>query len=137
MVGLMDRDQIDRVLTNLLENAIAYSHAGSIVYVRADKLKAPCRLRIAVSDQGPGIPPEARPYLFKRFFRIEGSSAQSRPALSSTVPKGTGLGLAVCKTIVELHGGDIGVENQTGHGATFWFTLPQPPGQLVNPLPDE
>jgi two-component system sensor histidine kinase BaeS len=70
-----------------------------------------------VSDTGVGIPPEARPYIFERFWR--GDKARVR-----TEYGGSGLGLAIVKQIVELHGGRIHVASESGHGATFTFTLP-------------
>jgi signal transduction histidine kinase len=69
---------------------------------------------IAVSDQGPGIPPEDLPHLFERFYRVKGA----RNA------EGIGLGLYITRVLVEAHGGRVGVESEIGKGSTFAFTLP-------------
>jgi signal transduction histidine kinase len=108
---LADPDRIHLVLTNLLQNAIRHTPADGQVEVRA----APETdgVRFEVRDSGPGIPPEYIPRLFERFFRIPGARSG-----------GAGLGLYICKEIVEAHGGRIGVESDPGHGAIFWFTLP-------------
>ena len=71
-------------------------------------------MRFEVVDTGDGIDPKWFPTLFDRFFRVPGSKRGS----------GVGLGLYICKEIVEAHGGTIGVESEPGHGSVFWFTLP-------------
>lgn len=73
---------------------------------------------MSVRDTGAGIPEAHRRRIFEKFSQIEASEAR----------RGTGLGLAFCKLAVEAHGGEIGVESQTGKGSTFWFTLPSDPG---------
>jgi signal transduction histidine kinase len=73
-------------------------------------------VRVTVADTGIGIPPENLPYIFERFWRGE----KSRSRASSE----TGLGLAIAKQLVEMHGGAIGVESAPGAGSEFWFTLP-------------
>jgi signal transduction histidine kinase len=108
---LADPDRVQLVLSNLIENALRATPADGRISLRAapeDKL-----IRFEVSDTGPGIPPEYQPHLFQRFFR-----------LPNTPAGGAGLGLYICKEIVESHGGRIGVESDPGHGAIFWFTLP-------------
>ena len=72
-------------------------------------------VRLQVSDNGPGIAPEHLPHLFERFYKVDRSRRD----------KGTGLGLAIAKHIIELHGGQIGVNSSEGAGASFWFLLPQ------------
>jgi two-component system sensor histidine kinase KdpD len=110
---LLDYVEIDQVLSNLVENATKYAPAGTSIVVRAGRADA--EVRIAVADQGSGVPARNVPHLFDPFYRIE----QGQP-----VAKGLGLGLAVAKGLVEAHGGRIWVESRPGGGATFTFTLP-------------
>jgi signal transduction histidine kinase len=110
----VDPERIGQVLRNLIHNAITYSPSGGEVRVRVEV--AADHVRISVSDTGPGIPPEALPYVFDRFYRADRSRARRTG--------GSGLGLAICKALVEMHGGSITVESQPGQGATFAFTLP-------------
>lgn len=111
---VISADQIlfRRVLENLLENAIKYSPPHTIVSLSVQRTDS--EARIAVKDQGPGIPPENLPHLFEFFFR------------GREVPEGGGfgLGLATVKRIVEAHGGRVWVESRPGQGATFFFTFP-------------
>ncbi|MNX81166.1 Sensor protein DivL [compost metagenome] len=72
------------------------------------------RIRTEVNDTGLGIPPEAIPHLFDQFFQTEAGKKAG----------GTGLGLPIVRTIVEAHGGTVGVESTPGKGSSFWFTLP-------------
>jgi signal transduction histidine kinase len=115
---LADPDRIQLVLSNLVENALRHTPSGGRIELRA----APDSegIRFEVGDSGPGIPPQHLPHLFQRFFR-----------LPDAPPGGAGLGLYICKEIVESHGGKIGVESDPGHGAIFWFTLP-----AATPLPE-
>lgn len=103
---------IERVLCNLLENAAKYTPAGSTITIAASKLGT--WLEISVADNGPGFPPEFAAHLFDKF---------TRAAPESTV-RGVGLGLAICRAVVEAHGGSIRAENLPTHGAMFVFTLP-------------
>ena len=75
-------------------------------------------VRIEVRDTGPGIEAEHLPLLFERFYRVPGVSRKVR---------GTGLGLYICRKIIEAHGGDIGVMSEVGKGTCFYFTLPKHP----------
>ncbi|HEX2574388.1 MAG TPA: ATP-binding protein [Polyangia bacterium] len=109
-----DRDRLVQVLTNLVANGIKFSPPGARLEVRV--LRDGVRVRVEVVDQGPGIPEAQQPLLFQRFQQLDGSDRR--------VYGGTGLGLAICKTIVELHGGHIGVESTPGRGSTFFFELP-------------
>jgi signal transduction histidine kinase len=97
-----------------LGNAIKYSPGGGEITVCGRKDKR--QLLIQVSDQGIGIPSGELEKVFERFYRIENDSTQS--------VRGVGLGLAVCRGIVEAHGGRIWVESTPGMGSTFYFTLP-------------
>ena len=110
----VDPERIGQVLRNLIHNAITYTPSGGEVCMQVEV--AADHVRISVSDTGPGIPPEALPYVFDRFYRADRSRARRTG--------GSGLGLAICKALVEMHGGSITVESQPGQGATFAFTLP-------------
>ncbi len=109
-----DQARIKQVLINLIGNAIRYSPEGSKVKISVLQLEA--ELRVDVFDNGPGIPPEHVPYLFKRFYRIEGSRNRELG--------GTGLGLAIAKEFVEAHGGALSVTSKLGSGSTFTIILP-------------
>lgn len=117
----VNRDRIEQVLLNLLDNALRYSPPGSVVQVKAwqdpegERDGRPWVI-LEVRDEGPGIPPEDLPRLWERFFRVE----KSRARLSG----GTGLGLAIVKEIVEAHGGRAWVESSLGHGSAFFVRLP-------------
>ena len=114
LIGIGDSGRIHEVLTNLLTNAVRYSPAGAEVKVRGGP--TPDGVRIAVSDQGAGIPPEKLARIFERFQQGDGSDTR---ALG-----GTGLGLALCRSIVEQHGGRIWADSTVGKGSRFYFTLP-------------
>ena len=108
--------RISQVLTNLLSNALKYSPPDRPVSVRLQRKKGVAR--IEVHDDGPGIPPESKPHLFERFYRVPGMK------VLHGLSDGLGLGLYIARTLVELHGGKIDVESEERQGATFWFTLP-------------
>ena len=110
---LADSDRLHLVLGNLVTNAIRHTPAGGAVQLRTAPDKEG-QVRFEVSDTGEGMDPKWFPMLFDRFFRIPGSKPGS----------GVGLGLYICKEIVEAHSGRIGVESEPGHGSVFWFTLP-------------
>ena len=109
-----DPSRIEQVLINLVSNAITYSPEGGEVAVRvtADGESAV----VAVRDSGIGIPPDALSQVFSRFYRAEGASAMRTG--------GMGLGLFICREIIERHGGTITAESTVGAGSTFTFTLP-------------
>jgi signal transduction histidine kinase len=110
---IMDPERIERVLDNLLANAIKFTPAGGRIRVRAG-LEGDW-LRCEVEDSGVAIAPEDLSKLFKPFSQLEAGKKEKG---------GTGLGLSISKTIVEEHGGSIGVCSEVGKGSTFWFTLP-------------
>jgi len=112
----LDYVEIDQVLSNLIENATKYSPKGTEIRISARRDGE--QVRVEVADQGPGIPAEALPLLFKPFSRLEGKGPR---------PKGTGLGLAVAKGLVEAHGGRIWAESRRDGGSRFVFTLPLSP----------
>lgn len=109
----MDRELIRRALRHLIENAVRYSPPGSAISLNA-KLDDN-RLLIEVADQGPGIDPDEQPFVFDKFFR----GRQSRSS-----QKGTGIGLAIAKAIMEAHGGGIMLVSTPGRGACFTLWLP-------------
>ena len=108
-----DRIRLERILHNLVENAVKYSAGGE---VRVSARQEGKYLEIAVHDQGPGISPEEQSRLFQPFQRI-------RRAGTDDIG-GIGLGLLVCRSLVEAHGGKIWVESEPGQGAYFFFTIP-------------
>lgn len=114
-----DLDRIEQVLTNYLSNALKYSPEDTpvVVSLRLEEGVA----RIAVRDAGPGLSREEHTRVWEPFHRAPGVEVQSGSGV------GLGLGLHISKTIVERHGGQVGVESEPGKGATFWFTLPLAP----------
>jgi two-component system phosphate regulon sensor histidine kinase PhoR len=110
---LGDRDRLLQVLTNLLENAIAYSPEGALIELGATDAKE--TILVSVSDNGPGIAPEHHGRVFERFYRVDPN--RSRDA------GGTGLGLAIVKHIVEAHNAKVMLESQLGIGSRFTFEL--------------
>jgi len=110
-----DADRIRQVLANLLSNALKFSPQEGEVTVGARSERA--EVVVWVADQGVGIPPEALPKLFSKFFRVDNTETRD--------VGGTGLGLALVKEIVEAHQGRVWVESELGKGSTFFFTLPE------------
>lgn len=106
-----DPDEVRQALVNLMDNAFKHTPPGGRVQVSARPDQD--MVRIAVADEGPGIPPEHLPHIWDRFYRVPGDSTE-----------GSGLGLAIAKRLVERQGGAVFVESEPGHGATFSFTLP-------------
>jgi len=119
LMATVDPKRIEQLLRNLLSNAIKYSPEGGTITVqgRGDRRQ----LMVRVSDEGVGIPTQDLVRVFERFYRVENEVTQR--------VRGAGLGLSVCKGIVEAHGGSIWVESTLGVGSTFYFTLPVGPGK--------
>jgi len=123
-----DGDRIIQVLVNLLSNAIKFSPADSTVTLKAVEVENNL-VELRVVDQGRGIPESFLSSMFQRFQQVDKIGDAKKK-------KGTGLGLAICKSLVELHGGEIGVRSVEGQGSTFWFRIPaekpaEKPAELV------
>jgi heavy metal sensor kinase len=111
---LGDRDALEQVLLNLLANAVRHTDTGQLIAVHADRENG--EVVVTIEDGGEGISPQALPTIFDRFARAD--AARNRDS------GGAGLGLAICREIVEAHGGRIGAESVAGHGARFVLHLP-------------
>jgi PAS domain S-box-containing protein len=109
----VDGREIEVVLMNLVENAVKYSDPGTPIVLEARREGG--RVIFSVADQGIGVPPEHQERIFERFYRIDGNERHV---------SGAGLGLAICKRIVEAHGGRIWVESEPGVGSCFYFSIP-------------
>ena len=114
LMAKMDPQLIVQVLINLTDNAIKYTPAGSSIAVSAQRSGE--TVRVEVADDGPGIPDAAKEKLFEMFYTAQAKRGDGR--------RGLGLGLSLCRSIVEAHGGQIGVRDNNPHGTVFWFTLP-------------
>ena len=112
-----DRDQILRVLSNLIGNAIKFTRRGGIVSLRVERIGS--NAQFTVEDSGSGIPEDQLRHVFDRYWQAK-----------ETARLGSGLGLSIAKGIVEAHGGRIWAESQVGVGSSFRFTLP-----IVDPAP--
>jgi PAS domain S-box-containing protein len=109
-----DEDRIDQVITNFLSNAVKYAPESETITITIDWLND--FVKVSVIDQGAGIPKEKLARLFERYYRADENVQHV---------SGLGLGLYICKEIIERHEGRIGVESEVGKGTTFWFSLPQ------------
>ena len=109
-----DPDRLMQIASNLIGNAIKYSHLGGSVIVTS-RLHDGC-LRVEVQDDGPGIPEEEMPLLFTPFSRLSNKPTGGE--------KSSGVGLSIARHLVELHQGTIGAESEAGVGSTFWFEIP-------------
>lgn len=112
--GLWDADRLTQVIRNLLSNAIKYSPCGGRVLVKIEESEK--AVAVSIADHGLGIAPDAVPKLFDRFYRAPGTAGSVR---------GMGVGLHVCKQLVEAHGGTISVASEPGWGTTITFRLPR------------
>lgn len=113
---LADADRLGQVVTNYLTNALKYSAADRPVEVSLQLEEK--MARVSVRDEGPGLSVEEQQHIWERFHQVERVKVQSGSS------GGLGLGLHICRTIVERHQGQVGVESTPGKGSTFWFTLP-------------
>lgn len=124
-----DQNRLRQVLLNLLNNAVKFTQSGEILLAMRceQRTEDKLRLRCEVSDTGIGIPHDKRDRLFQRFSQVDGSISRRFG--------GTGLGLAISKSLVELMGGEIGVESRSGPGSTFWFTVDVAVGEVARAVP--
>ena len=114
-----DAGLVKQVVLNLVSNALKYTPEGGRVEVEVDFDALAREVVVSVRDNGLGIPPEALSRLFGKFYRVDAHEK---------VAKGTGLGLNLCRNIVEgMHGGKIGVDSEVGRGSRFWFAIPAEP----------
>ncbi len=123
-----DAGRIRQVLVNLVSNAVKFTPSGGVT-IRAEPLErkgSRVRVRFAVEDSGIGIPDDKREMIFERFSQVDGSPTREH--------EGVGLGLAIVKDLVELMGGELGVDSQVGRGSTFWITLWLPAGPGGHPV---
>ena len=114
LLAQMDARLIVQVLINIIDNAIKYTPPGSDIEIgwkRQGKW-----ILISIADNGPGIPDEAKPHIFEMFYSASNRIADSRRSM--------GLGLALCKAIVNAHGGEITVSDNAPHGSVFTFSVP-------------
>jgi signal transduction histidine kinase len=109
-----DSTLVGQALKHLLDNAIKFSPDGGVITLHARPKDG--MLYVEVADQGVGIPSQALPYIFDRFYQVDGSTTRRFG--------GAGLGLAIVKQTIEAHGGQVGVRSIEGQGSTFYFTLP-------------
>jgi two-component system sensor histidine kinase KdpD len=115
----VDAIALEEVLINMLDNAALYTPAGTPIDVRASA--AGRHVTLEISDRGPGLPKADPARVFQKFFR---GGTRAKGAADDGSRRGVGLGLAICKGIVELHGGTITAENRDGGGALFRIMLP-------------
>jgi light-regulated signal transduction histidine kinase (bacteriophytochrome) len=120
-----DATQLAQVFQNLIGNAIKFRRPGSQPVVRVSATRAGHATVFSVADNGIGIEPKYFERIFQMFQRLHGRSEYA----------GTGIGLALCKKIVERHGGRIRVESEPGHGTTFSFTIPDASARVDSPQP--
>jgi len=114
VIAAIDRDIVEQVLVNLVDNAVKYSPAGGEIEVGVEEREKDVVVR--VRDTGVGIPPEDIDRVFERFYRVDKTRSREQG--------GTGLGLSIVKHLVDIHGGMVGATSQPGVGSEFFFTLP-------------
>lgn len=112
----IDDEKIQRVLVNLLDNALRHTPYDGMIYIEATHRPEERAVWVRIDDTGPGIPPEARSRIFDKFVQLDQAALRGH--------KGTGLGLTFCKLAIEAHGGRIWVEEGDNGGAAFCFTVP-------------
>jgi two-component system phosphate regulon sensor histidine kinase PhoR len=116
LFAYVDASLIKQAIINLLDNAIKYSAAATVIKIRA-AVHDGTALSISVLDQGPGIPSEHHTQIFERFYRVD-------PSRSRSSGSGAGLGLAISSWIVQLHDGELILDSAPGRGSKFEFVIP-------------
>ncbi len=111
---LADADRMSEVITNLFDNAVKYTDQGKISIGLTGNTDV---VQFYIRDTGPGIPAEDLPHLFQKFYRVDNTATRTIG--------GTGLGLFICRKIVELYQGKVWVESQLGQGSSFFINLPR------------
>ena len=128
-----DRERIGQVVTNYLSNALKYAPADRPIEVSVSREAG--QARVQVRDHGPGLYRDQQERIWERFYRLPGAQAEQQ------IGGNLGLGLYICRRVIQEHGGQTGVESTPGAGATFWFTLPVnltgAGGQAPNLAPEE
>ena len=120
LLARMDSRLIVQVIINIVNNAVEYTPAGSHIAIRSRKRDG--MILISVADDGPGIPDQEKPRVFDMFYSGGNTIADSR--------RNCGIGLSLCRSIIDAHGGELTVSDNTPHGAVFTFTLPAGEVQL-------
>jgi signal transduction histidine kinase len=124
---MVDRDKFDKIVLNLVVNAIKFTPAGGTIEVRTFEENG--RLKLSVADTGVGIPPEVLPRIFERFWQVDSSSTRKF--------QGAGIGLSLVRSLCEAMDGSIRVESKLGNGSTFFVELPAIPGEAPEALSSE
>ncbi|HEV2660297.1 MAG TPA: HAMP domain-containing sensor histidine kinase [Ktedonobacteraceae bacterium] len=121
-----DADRIIQVITNYITNALKYSESDRPVKVSVEIRDR--QARVSVRDEGPGLTLQEQERIWQRFYRVPGINILSGSGV------GLGLGLYICRTIIERHNGQVGVQSTVGKGSTFWFSLPLAENDSESPL---
>jgi signal transduction histidine kinase len=111
-----DATRLEQVVMNYLSNALKYSPQGTPIKGRLQTHQT--HVCFSLQDQGPGLASDVQQYIWERFYQVSGVKADSQSS------GGMGLGLHICRSIIERHGGRVGIKSEIGQGSTFWFTLP-------------
>lgn len=113
--AFIDKEKISQVIINLISNAIRYTNDNGEIFIKLYKVED--FIKISVKDNGIGIPKESVDYIFERFYRVDKSRCRNTG--------GTGVGLTICKSIIDLHGGNIEVKSELNIGSEFIITIPK------------
>jgi K+-sensing histidine kinase KdpD len=133
---MIDHSLIEEVVKNLVSNALKYSPVTAPISLQVRTLAEPQRLEVSVSDRGIGVPEQELGNIFRRYHTLDLSYAPRDRVGPQWPPRTTGLGLAVCKAIVEAHGGNMLINSVVGEGTTIGFTVPLPEPESEEQLED-